>query len=84
MVGKQFLRSATSTAASYRAACRTRSEAKYFAKLSITVEEADESTLWLEMMHEAEILPVARLTSIRTDFEEVVAILSKARKTTSG
>lgn len=84
VVGKQLLRSATSTGANYRAACRARSEAEYFAKLSITVEEADESSFWLEVMEEAGILPANRLSALHADFEEVVAILSKARKTTSG
>ena len=43
VVGKQLLRSATSVAANYRASCRARSGAEYFAKLSICVEEADET-----------------------------------------
>lgn len=42
IIGKQFLRSALSIGANYRAACRARSKAELFAKLSIAVEEADE------------------------------------------
>ena len=83
VVGRQLLRSATSTAANYRAVCRARSEAEYFAKLSITVEEADESALWLEIIAETEILPSSRVMPLHADFEEITAILSTARKTTS-
>ena len=39
----QLIKSATSTEANYRAACRGRSKAEWFSKISITVEEADES-----------------------------------------
>jgi four helix bundle protein len=42
IIGKQFLRSALSVGANYRAVCRARSKAEFFAKLSITLEEADE------------------------------------------
>jgi len=41
ILGKQLLRSSTSVAANYRAACRARSKAEFIAKLSIVVEEAD-------------------------------------------
>jgi four helix bundle protein len=38
IIGKQFLRSASSVGANYRAVCRARSQKEFFAKLSITVE----------------------------------------------
>ena len=46
----QLIKSATSTGANYRAACRGRSKAEFHSKLSITVEEADESQYWLEII----------------------------------
>ncbi len=46
-MGKQLLRSATSVAANYRAACRARSQAEFFSKISIVVEEADETLFWV-------------------------------------
>ena len=46
IIGKQLLRSATSTGANYRASCRARSKGEFFSKLSITIEEADESLFW--------------------------------------
>lgn len=42
IIKKQLLRSAFSVAANYRAACRGRSDAEFFSKLSVVVEESDE------------------------------------------
>ena len=53
--GVQFYKAATSLAANYRAARRGRSRAEFIAKLGTVVEEADESTFWLEFMRDGEI-----------------------------
>ena len=55
IVAKQLIRAATSTAANYRAACRTRSPADFVSRISVVAEEADESEFWLEMILESEI-----------------------------
>ena len=46
-IAVQLLRSATSVAANYRAACLARSSKEWLAKLGVIREEADESVLWL-------------------------------------
>jgi len=56
IIGRQMLRSATSVADNYRAACRARSKAEFIAKIGIVVEEADESVFWLELIEETNIL----------------------------
>ena len=38
----QIIKSATSTGANYRAACRARSKKEFFSKICIVVEEVDE------------------------------------------
>jgi len=43
VIGKQILRSATSVAANYRAASRARSGKEFYSKLSIVIEETDET-----------------------------------------
>ena len=80
VVGKQFLRSASSVGANYRAVCRARSQNEFFAKMSITVEEADESLFWMEIMSEAGILPSEKLKALMDEAEELIKILSTARK----
>jgi four helix bundle protein len=42
-IGKQIIRSGTSVAANYRAACRARSTADFVSKITIVEEESDES-----------------------------------------
>lgn len=80
VLGKQLLRSATSVAANYRAACRGRSPAEWYAKLCICVEEADETLFWLELLGDAAIIQKPRLQALEKEFLEILSILSKARK----
>ena len=48
-VANQLVRSGTSVASNYRAACRARSRAEFIAKIGVVEEEADESAFWLEL-----------------------------------
>lgn len=80
IIGKQLLRSATSVAANYRAACRARSGNEFFSKMSIVVEEADETLFWLELIAEAHIFPATKLEDIMKESEEILKIVATARK----
>ncbi|HMS40846.1 MAG TPA: four helix bundle protein [Pyrinomonadaceae bacterium] len=55
-IGDQLMRSGTSVASNYRAACRGRSKAEFIAKLGIVEEEADESALWMELIIESKLM----------------------------
>jgi four helix bundle protein len=79
--GRQLLRSATSAGANYRAACRAQSHAEFAAKLSIVVEEADESLYRLELLKESSLTKPARLFELLKEANELVAISAAARKT---
>lgn len=81
IIKKQLIRSATSVAANYRAVCRARSDAEFFAKLSIVVEEADESVFWIEIIKDAEISDTKETISILKEATEILKIVSKSRKT---
>lgn len=76
IVGKQILRSATSVAANYRAANRARSQAEFFAKIVIVVEEADETLFWLEILEESGIVSKDKLKEIKQESEEILKIVS--------
>ena len=52
VLGKQLLRAGTSVAAQVREASRARSDAEFISKLGGALQEADESTLWLELLRE--------------------------------
>ncbi|QHT67791.1 four helix bundle protein [Rhodocytophaga rosea] len=79
IVGKQLIRSSTSVAANYRAACRARSKADFFAKMSIVVEEADETLFWLEILEETEMVQATKLTELKKETLELLSVFAKAR-----
>ncbi len=81
ILGKQVLRSGTSVAANYRAACRCKSRADFISKLGTTVEETDETLLWLELLEESEILAAAKLESLKHETDELLRILSTSLST---
>ena len=83
VIGKQLIRSSTSTAANYSAACRARSQAEFFAKLSITLEEADETCFWLELMLEAGMGDENKLTAVLEEALALTKLFASARKTTN-
>jgi four helix bundle protein len=81
VIGKQLLRSGTSVAANYRAACRARSRAEFVAKPGVVVEEVDECVLWIEMLIDAEILKKARLDQLLNEARQLTAIFTASRET---
>jgi four helix bundle protein len=81
VLGKQLLRSGTSVAANYRAACRSRSKAEWIAKVGIVVEEADETVFWLEMLSDCEIVPPHRLQDLLKEAHELSAIFTASQRT---
>ena len=83
IIGKQLIRSASSVGSNYRAVCRARSQAEFYSKLSITIEEADESLFWLEILVESNIVAENKLHELIKEAEEIVKVLSKARKNTN-
>ncbi len=84
VIGNQLLRSATSVAANYRAACRARSQKDFINKLGIVEEEADESLFWLEMVVETNLVPTARVQDLIQEADELTAIFVASRKTAKG
>jgi len=80
IIGKQFLRSGTSIASNYRAACRARSNAEFHSKICIVVEETDETMFWLEILWEANIVKQELLQGLYQENEEILKIMVVARK----
>ena len=80
VMGKQLIRSVTSTAANYRAACIARSSKEFYAKMSIVVEEADETIFWLEMLRDTNIASAEELKYFIEEATEIAKVMSVARK----
>jgi four helix bundle protein len=82
-VAAQLIRSGTSVAANYRAACRARSKPEFIAKLGVVEEEADESAFWLELIIETDLLRAGNVKPLLTQAGEIVAIMASSKKTAS-
>lgn len=80
-IGNQLLRSGMSVGANYRAACRGKSKADFIAKAGISLEEADECMYWMEMLQEANIVPIEKLKDLMKEANELVAIFTASIKT---
>ena len=80
-LASQNVRSGTSVAANYRAACRAKSTADFIAKMAIVEEEADETLFWLELLDDSELVPAAKLTAIKQEADELIAITVTSIKT---
>ncbi len=80
ILNSQLTRSGTSIYANYRAALRGRSKAEFFSKLSIVVEEADETEMWLALIIESGILSDDFVRKIHAESIELLKILASMRK----
>lgn len=81
VLGKQVLRSGTSVAANYRAACRARSRAEFVSRIGVVLEEADETEFWLELLTETGIVEAATLENLLAETRELVRIFSSSQHT---
>src|SRR5229473_8555526 len=81
IIGRQFLRSGTSLAANYRAACRARSSADFISKISVVSEEADETLFWLELLIDSELITTKKVESLMAECEELLKIFSASLAT---
>jgi len=77
----QLIRSSTSVAANYRAACVAQSKAGFTSKLSIVIEETDESLFWLEFIVEENLIKSERASALIKEAGELKAIFISSRKT---
>lgn len=81
VLGNQILRSGTSVAANYRSACKARSKADFISKITVVEEEADETTLWLELIMESDTLSNDFTKSLHKESNELTAIFTSSGKT---
>lgn len=81
IIANQLIRSATSVGANYRAACRARSNADFISKIGITLEEADESVYWMEIIVESGMKSEKQMSSLMKEGNELVAIFVASSNT---
>ncbi len=77
----QLIRCATSVVSNYRATCLAQSKASFISKLSIVLEETDESYFWLKFIIDEKILEKKLVESLLKEASELTAIFISSRKT---
>jgi four helix bundle protein len=80
-IAGQLIRCATSVASNYRASCLPQSKAHFISKLSIVLEEVDESAFWLEFIVDEKLLKRTQVESLLAEAGELTAIFFSSRKT---
>ena len=80
-VAKQIIRSGTSPAANYRAACLAKSDKDFVNKLKIVEEEIDETSYWLSLIIDSEMLPAPRVEPLFEESMELCKIITKSVST---
>lgn len=80
VLSRQLLRSGTSIGANVREAMRGQSSPDFYAKLTISLKEADETAYWLELLSESGYLDRDEFNSIYKDCDEIIRILVSITK----
>ena len=80
VINYQITKSGTSVYANYRAALRGRSKAEFHSKISISVEEADETEMWLDLIIVSGMLSGEFVHELHAESTELLKTLSSMRK----
>lgn len=77
----QLIRAGTSVAANYRATCLAQSKPSFVSKISIVIEECDETAFWMEFIVDEELLKSKLVEPLLKEANELTAIFVSSRKT---
>lgn len=81
VIGKQILRSGTSVGAHLREGKRSRSNAEMISKTEGALQELEETLYWLELLSDSGIVKTERLSDLKKEADELIAILVTSVKT---
>jgi four helix bundle protein len=74
VLGKQLLRSGTSVGAHYREARRAKSDRDFVSKIEGALQELDETTYWLELLHESGLANGGAVKKLGAEANELISI----------
>jgi four helix bundle protein len=80
VIGGQLLRSGTSVGANFREASRCATKKHFTSTMVIALREAEETLYWLELLVESQIMKPELLADLRSECNELVAILAASVK----
>ncbi len=83
-VESQLVRCGTSVASNYRATLLAQTKAAFISKISIVIEEADESEFWLEFIVEERLLEKEKVSELLGEAHELTSIFIVSRRTAQG
>ena len=84
VLGHQALRSGTSVGAHYREGHRARSTAEFISKNESALQELDETSYWLELLIESEIVKASLLKELLQETDELIRVFVKSVRTAKG
>lgn len=76
IIGKQYLKAATSIGANIEEAQGSESRADFIHKIGIAQKEARESLFWLRLLADSKIVPPSRLSPLMRENQELVAVIT--------
>lgn len=80
-ISGQLIRCSTSAAANYRAALMAQTKPAFISKISIVIEESDESEFWLEFIVDEKLIKKEKVMPLYTEAHELSSIFIITRKT---
>lgn len=81
VIKRQLLRSGTSPGAHCREATRARSNAEMISKIETALQELDESSYWMELIIETDIVRPERVHPLMKEADELIAMAVTAVRT---
>jgi len=76
----QLIRSSSSVASNFRAATRARSDAEFYSKICIVVEECDETQFWFDYLQKINIIKNEEVKHVKSEIDQLVKIFSSIKK----
>jgi four helix bundle protein len=81
LIRAQLVRAGTAVGENYRAVCRSRSNRDFVAKVGVVIEEADETSYWLEILVDAKSVTASAVSALRREADELIRIFVMSRAT---
>ena len=75
VLSKQLVRCGTSIGANVSEAQRGQSKPDFYAKIAISLKEANETRYWIRLLHATEYLSDREYVSLDADINEIISIL---------
>lgn len=76
----QLTRSSSSVAANFRAATRARSDAEFYSKICVVVEECDETQFWFNYLLRIGLITTSEIDELLNEIEQLVKIFTSIKK----